>query len=238
MTKQISKKDSYTVAVGNRLKQVIFSKQLSQTQFAKENNLDVSALNHYINGSRLIPIDVANSLQKISGVSKWYLYDGIEPMIIKDEDIKTKIGQLEKVRKETTAHQGVIPNLIMSREGLNSEIANRGEFNVVGIAINGIKEPQAVEIRDEVFVDTYYKICPLVLNCHLIVSTSFFDGDIVLIKTGREHKIAVLYDEKYYEVINKTELILSKGNVVGKIYSIVIKFKLKNLIIKKKKKKF
>jgi len=226
-----SKKDNYAVAVGKRLKQSIFAKQLSNSQFAKEHNIDISSLSHYVNGGRLLPIDVANTLQKISGINKWFLYDGVEPMFIKEGPAKTKIEQLEKIRKETTALQGVIPNMIMSREGMNSEIANRGEFNVVGIVINGIENPLAVEIRDEFFVNTYNTICPLTTNCHLIVSASFSDGDIVLVKSARDHKIAVFYNEKFFEVISKAELIVSNEHSVGKIYSIVIKFELKNLVI-------
>ena len=240
MPKKTSKKDPYAVEVGARLRNIIDAFYGNQTKFANVVNMNLSVLSAYLTGNMLISEKTADNLQRKTGINKDYLFNGNAPMMLTD-DIKplkdynkliaTVVGKLEQNRKETTAHQGVIPNLIMSREGLKSEIANRGEFNVIGIVVNGIENPQAVEIRDEIFVNMYNTICPLLLNCHLIISPSFSDGDIVLIKYAREHRIAVLNDKKYYEVITGTEIDIIDEDIVGKIYSIVIKFELKDLVI-------
>jgi len=229
------------VEKGYRLSQVIDVYYGKQTRFAELSGYTLSRTNNFVHGYEEINQNVAIKLQQTLGINSRFLLFGEEPMMVdpeakpnKDYEVKfpvkpiiTKGELLKQYREDLSTNQGIIAHAIMSREGIKSEISNQGTISVIGITINGLKEVQGIQVIDPVFVNAYKEKYNITTNCSLIVSNIFNDADGVLIKVGREHRIAVFDDEKFYDVLTKEEIInATSEDVVGRIYKIINNFEI------------
>jgi len=233
--------NDYAVETGNRLFEVIRIYFKSQKDFSIKSGISPTTISDYKLGYLQLSEETALALEQKLGINRMFLlHDASAPMMIdpnikpmKDFDVKYDVkpiftaggvsDKLKQHREETSTQQGVIVHTIMSREGLNSEISNQGTINIVGITVNGIKNPQTVQITDKIFIKKYKDYYPIAFNCYIIVSSSFTDGDLVLLKSGRDHEIAILDDGKYQDVITENFINATYENVIGKIYTVVNK---------------
>ena len=234
MAKRI--KPTTNMIIGARLKQVIEVYFGNQKEFAEKAMIDNSSVSSYCNGTLILSDKIATKIQERTGISKDYIFNGMAPMMLDDsikpiKDIAKPTGisdKLKSEREELYAKEGSIRFNIMSRQGMNSTLFSQKEISVIGLTINGIntKDAQATEINDKIFVNTYKNHFPIADNCIIITSDIWGDGDGVLLKYWRDHRIAVLDNEKYYDVITRDVIEISDENVVGRIYKILNMFEI------------
>jgi plasmid maintenance system antidote protein VapI len=225
----MAKRNSYAIEVGMRLKNIIDIYFENQKAFAEKVGINENTISNYVNGKNLLSNKTAVKFQKTVSVNKDYLFNGNHPLVIDDaikpikDAAKSMSNKLKSEREDLYAKEGNIRYNVMRRSGFNSTINSQKEVSIIGLTINGIntKDAQATEIKDKVFINTYKNLFHIADDCVIITSDIWEDGEGVLLKHNKEHRIALLDDGKYYDAITKETIEVSDENIVGKIYKIL-----------------
>jgi len=125
--KEKSEKDPEAVKIGARLRQFIEKYYGTQKKFAQQCKMNLSVLNEYITGERLITMKAINRLNKYSSISRDYLLYGKLPMlkeghIIITSETMTNPPETAEESQAQALLAKMLHNIFVEKKSDNSQI--------------------------------------------------------------------------------------------------------------------
>ncbi len=224
------------ITPGQRLEIVILRYFGKQKTLAEKVGLAANTISKYISGNLSISKATAMRFQDSAGINANYLLNGIEPMILNEEqavvgkdypirfrgDAPMFPSEIKKKQAEKTHNRGMIKQYIHVPSGRKKYLlSEHGEVNIIDVVVDGIKEPIAILMNTPDFCKKYN----LNIGSILIMNEFYEDGDIVFVAINEKHYIAELDNDILIDIADDTEIIITDDiKIIGSVYSKVERF--------------
>jgi len=195
-----------------------FGKQIA---FVNKMETKPDAVSRYVADKVKITHNVALKMQKKTGVNADFILNGNLPVVIDNTiepifegNIPTKTLSKRQDTKLVNRRQ-----MQLTISGANEVLKDASECNIVEFAYANIKNPLLISVISPKFCD-YYKIA---IGSLLVLSDEVEDGNIVLVKVGRNYQIAKYIDNQFTEY--KTDKKISiQAELIGSLHAKVERF--------------
>jgi len=195
-----------------------FGKQIA---FADKMEMKPDAISRYASGKSKITQKFALKMQKKTGLNADFVLYGNLPIVIDDSveplyegNIPPKMLSKRQDTKLVNRRQ-----LQLTISGANEVLKDASECNIIEFAYANIKNPVLISVISPKFCENYN----IAIGSLLVLSDEVEDGNIVLIKVGRNYEIAEYIDGQFKDY--KTgKKITSQVELVGSLHAKVERY--------------
>ena len=190
-----------------------FGKQIT---FANKIDMNPDAVSRYVSNRVKITQKGALKIQKKTGVNADFILNGNTPILIDNSieplfegNIPPKTLSKRQDTKLVNRRQ-----LQLTISGANEVLKDANECNIVEFAYANIKNPVLISVISPKFCDDY----EIAIGSLLVLSDDVEDGNIVLIKVGRNYQIAKYIDNQFKEYKTDKKITM-QAELVGSLHA-------------------
>ena len=208
-------------AVEDRLDFFITKYFGKQIVFANKMEIKPDAVSRYVSDKIKITQKIALKMQKKTKVNADFILNGNSPIVIDNNieplfegNIPPKTLSKRQDTKLVNRRQ-----LQLTISGVNEVLKDANECNIVEFAYANIKNPVLISVISPNFCKKY----EMAIGSLLVLSDEVEDGNIVLIKLGRNYEIAKYIDNQFTEYKTDKKINL-QAELVGSLHAKVERY--------------
>ena len=208
---------SHLKTAGERLGFFISKYFEKQIAFANKMEIKPDAVSRYVSNKVEITHKFALKMQKKIGVNADFILNGNMPIVIDDNIVPLYEGNIPPKTLSAKKQEANCINknqLQLTTSGVNEVLKYANECNIVKFAYANIKNPVLVSVISPKFCANY----GMAIGSLLVLSDEVEDGNIVLIKVGRNYQIAKYIDEQFIDYKTDKKITL-QAELVGSLHA-------------------
>jgi hypothetical protein len=174
------------------------------------------AVSRYVSDKVRITQKFALKMQKKIGVNADFILNGNMPIVIDDSIEPLFEGNipLKTLSKRQDTKLVNRPQLQLTISGANEVLKDTNECNIVEFVYADIKNPVLISVISPKFCEKY----EMAIGSLLVLSDEVEDGNIVLIKVGRNYEIAKYIDNQFKEYKTDKKITM-QAELVGSLHA-------------------
>jgi len=212
--------------IGYRLQHTIALYFETQKKLAEISSIPVSSINEICSGKKKLNLKIAIKLQEMAGINANYLLNGVEPMMITNDAVKSYQpkyhGALPIKAQSTTLDlsRSITDYYVLIGANQNEHLDMKGKVDIVNVAFDGILKPFLIAVYSMDFCKKYN----LPFGSDIVINEFYEEGHTVLALVDNFFIKAKYANNKLIDKANgKKYMINQKTKIVGQIYCCVIK---------------